>query len=247
MPAVATGHRALNPTRTILPGEWHELLVLQNAQGAEQLLTWQARAHRATTERPYGITPAYYQACAAQAVCDMYRPATTRGASAFSDCEAACETARVADKLDPACDALLRAIGVRERHQLGTVSYDLIAAWQTALAHRGMMARFASPVGFAVAQMQRGNAPPPMTELDRWAEQAHRKDDRYEVWRYLEAPPVATTEIACEQQLEARVRAIASPDADVADLCELARCIEAGASDAEALASLRARQTGGRA
>jgi hypothetical protein len=244
MPSVATGHRVLNPRRTILPGEWHELLLLQNAQGAEQLLIWQARAHRATTERPYGVTPAYYRACAVQAVCDTYRPTTTWGASAFSDYEAASETVCVSATLDPTCDALLREMGVRERQRLGHVSYDLIAPWQTALAHPGMLARFTSPVGFAVAQMQRGKAPPPIAELDRWAEHARRKEDRYEIWRYVEAPAIAEGVIAREQQLEARVRAIAPPDADVTDLCQLARCIEAGATDAEALASLQARHTG---
>ena len=247
MPAVATGHRALNPTRTILPGEWHELLALQNAQGAEQLLIWQARALRATAERPYGVSPAYYQACAAQAVCDTYRPATMWGASAFSDCERASETDSVLATLDPTCDALLREMGIRERHQLGAVSYELIAAWQTALTHPGMLAQFTSPPGFAVAQMQRGNAPPPVVELDRWAERARRKDDRYEVWRYVAAPSVDAAAIAREQQLEARVRAIAPLDADLADLCELARCIEAGASDAEALASLHTSHIGGQA
>jgi hypothetical protein len=244
MPSVAIGHRKLNPTRTILPGEWHELLLLQNAQGAEQLLTWQARARRATTERPYGVTPAYYQACAAQAVCDTYRPAITWSASAFGDCNGASETARVSAKLDPACDALLREMGICERHHLGAISYDLIAAWQTALTHPGMLAQFTSPVGFAVAQMRRGNASPPIAELDRWAERARRKDDRYEVWRYMDVPAIADDVIAHEQQLETRVRAIAPPNADLADLCELARCIEAGASDAEALACLHARHTG---
>jgi hypothetical protein len=127
------------------------------------------------------------------------------------------------------------------------VPYDLIDAWHVALAHPGMTAQFTNPVGFAVTQMRRGNAPPPVAELDHWAERARRKDDRYEVWRYVDAPPVAATAIAREQHLEARVRAIAPPDADLADLCELARCIEAGATDAEALASLHTRHAGGRA
>jgi hypothetical protein len=138
-------------------------------------------------------------------------------------------------------------MGVRERHRLGDVSYNLIAAWQTALTHPGMLAQFTSPVGFAVAQMQRGHAPPPIAELDRWAEQARRKDDRYEVWRYVEVPTIAEDLIAREQQLEARVRAIAPPDADLADLCELARSIEAGTSGAEALASLHTSHIGGQA
>ena len=86
--------------------------------------------------------------------------------------------------------------------------------------------------------------PPPITELDRWAERARRKDDRYEVWRYVEAPAIAEDVIVREQHLEARVRAIAPPDANLTDLCELARCLEEGASDAEALACLHARHTG---
>ncbi len=173
--SVALGHRALNPTRSILPGEWHELLALQDALGEAQLLIWQARASRASTERPYGITPAYYQACAAQAACEAYRPSTTWGASASSDPGITGTLSSVPALPDPARDALLQAMGVRERQKLGTVSYDLIAAWQTALTHPGIAARFTSPVGFAVAQMQRGNVPPPTAELERWAEQARRK------------------------------------------------------------------------
>jgi hypothetical protein len=243
--SVAAGHRSLNPTRTIPSGEWHELLALQDTHRGEQLLIWQARAHRAMTARPYGITPAYYRACAAQAACDAYRPTATYPASALSDRERLSDTPPGPPIPDAACDALLKEMGVRERHRLGDVSYDLVAAWQMALTHPGMQARFTSPVGLAVAQMRRGNAPPPITELDRWVEHARRKDDRYEVWRYVEAPAMTEDVIAGEQQLEARVRAIAPPDADLTDLCELARCIEAGATDAEALASLHAMYTGG--
>jgi hypothetical protein len=140
--------------------------------------------------------------------------------------------------LDPACDALLRAIGVRERQKLAAVPFDLIEAWQIALGHPGVAAQFTNPVGFAVAQMRRGNLP------HHWADRSYRKDDRYEVWRYVEAPVVAGSVIAQEQQLEARVRALAPPDADLADLCELARCIETGATDAEALACLHGQRTG---
>jgi hypothetical protein len=135
-------------------------------------------------------------------------------------------------------------MGVRERHKLGAVPYALIASWQEALAHPGLVAQFSSPIGFAVAQMQRGNAPPPLAELDRWAERASRKD-RYESWRYVEAASIPEAAITHEQQLEARVRAIAPPDADLADFCELAHWIESGATDAEALTHLRATRTGG--
>lgn len=66
--------------------------------------------------------------------------------------------------VDPACDALLASMGVRERQKLAAVPYALIASWQTALAHPRMAAQFASPIGSAVAQMQRGNSPPTITE-----------------------------------------------------------------------------------
>ena len=116
--------------------------------------------------------------------------------------------------------------------------HELIAAWQTALAHPGMAAQFTSPVGFAVAQMQRGNPPPPIAELDHWAERARRKHDRYETWRHVDAVSVAVDVISHEQELEARTRALAPPDADLTEVCALARWIEEGATDEEALAYL---------
>ncbi|MFL5804964.1 MAG: hypothetical protein ACJ8CR_24885 [Roseiflexaceae bacterium] len=242
--SVVAGHRALNPTRTILPGEWHEVLSLQEMHGVNWLLIWQARASHAAAERPHGITPAYYQACAAQAACDAYRPsATWCGSAPIPDRVYTVMPASIA--LDPACDALLHAIGVRERQKLAAVPFDLIEAWQVALGHPGLAAQFTNPVGFAVAQMRRGNVPPPVAELDRWADRSYRKDDHYEVWRYVETPVVAGPLIAHEQQLEARVRALAPPNADLTDLCELAHYIEAGATDAEALACLRTKHIGG--
>jgi hypothetical protein len=72
--SLIAGHRALNPARPLHTGEWHELLELQQAYGADQLLIWQARASRAKSEQPYGVTPAYYHACAARAASDAYRP-----------------------------------------------------------------------------------------------------------------------------------------------------------------------------
>jgi hypothetical protein len=243
--SVVAGHRALNPTRTIPPGEWHEVLSLQDMHGMNQLLIWQARASHAAAERPHGITPAYYQACAAQAIYDAYRPLATWQVSAAIDRDVARPSATVLPVLDPACDALLREMGVHERQKLAAAPYELIASWQIVLGHPGLAAQFTSPIGFAIAQMRRGNTPPPIVELDRWAEQARRKDDRYEVWRYVETPVVAGPVIAHEQQLEARVRALAPPGADLTDLCELARCIEAGATDVEALACLCTKQVGG--
>jgi len=209
-----------------------------------QLLIWQARASRTVVERPYGITPAYYRSCAAQAAYDAHRPPAAWSASAPVHDNVRTPLS-ASPALDPACDALLRAMGVRERQKLAEVPLGLIETWQTALGNPGLAAQFTNPVGFAVVQMQRGNQPPPVTELDRWADRSHRKDDRYEVWRYVETPAVDRSVIACEQQLEVRVRALAPPDADLTDLCELARWIEAGATDTEALARLRTKHRGG--
>jgi hypothetical protein len=232
---VVAGHSALNPDRPILEGEWYELLTLQQAHGVEQLLIWQARASRAVRERPHGITPAYYRACAAQAAFETYRPSIGLNRSAA----VAHQPVAMPTRLDPRCDALLRTMDVRERQKLADVPYDLIVAWQTALGHPGMAVQCITPLGFAVAQMQRGNAPPSIEELDRWAARAQRKDDRYETWRHIDAPSITVDAVIQEQELEARVRAIAPPDTDLVDLCALARALEAGATDAEALARLR--------
>jgi hypothetical protein len=195
---------------------------------------------RVKSERPYGITPAYYHACAARAASDAYRP---RRYTPGRDILAEPTGYRVEPPLppDPACDALLASMGVRERQRLAAVPYALIASWQTALAHPGLAAQFASPIGFAVAQMQRGNSPPPITELDRWEDRARRKGDRYESWRYIEPVAAAADLPTDERRLEARVRALAPANADLEELCTLARAIEAGATDVEALALLRSR------
>jgi len=230
--------------RPILPGEWCELLALQETHGTNQLLIWQARASRAAVERLHGITPAYYRACAAQAASDVYRPSVPSSAAFPPHDGISHNVEATLAELDPACDALLRALGVRERQKLASAPYDLIASWQIALGHPGLAAQFTNPVGFAVAQMRRGNAPPPLTELDHWAERIRRKDDRYESWRYVEGATIPEAAITQEQQLEARVRAIAPPDADLAELCELARRLEVGATDAEALAHLRSTRMG---
>lgn len=235
--SVIRGHSRLNPDRPLSAGEWHELQALQEAYGAEQLLIWQSRASRVRSERPYGVTPAYYHACAARAALDAYWP---RKSAHSHNILAEPIDQSIAPSLspDPACDALLASIGVRERRKLGAVPYTLIAFWQTALAHPGMAAQFTSPIGFAVAQMQRGHPPPSTAELDRWAERARRKDDRYESWRFIEPVLASSASPADEQELEARVRALAPPNADLEDLCALAYALEAGASEAEALAQL---------
>jgi hypothetical protein len=129
-------------------------------------------------------------------------------------------------------------MGVHARRKLSAAPYALIVSWQDALAHPGMAAHFVSPIGFAVAQMQGGHPPPSTVELDRWAEGRRRKDDRYESWRFFEPVIASSAPATDEQELEARVRALAPPNADLEDLCALAWALEAGASDAEALAQL---------
>ena len=73
------------------------------------------------TKRPYGITPAYYRACAVQAAFEIYRPLAL---SSRADL-APGDPMLVAMPLDPACDELLRAMGVRERQKLANVPHDL--------------------------------------------------------------------------------------------------------------------------
>lgn len=235
--SVIRGHSGLNPGRPLSVGEWHELQALQDTYGAEQLLIWQSRASRVRSERFYGITPAYYHACAARAASDAYRP---RMAAHSHNIPADPVGHSIASPLspDPACDALLASMGVRQRRTLGAAPYVLIASWQDALAHPGLAAQFASPIGFAVSQMQGGHAPPSTAELDRWVERARRKDDRYESWRFIEPVVASSASPAEEQEFEVRVRALAPPNADLEDLCALACALEAGASEAEALAQL---------
>jgi hypothetical protein len=227
---VASGHLTLNPKRVMPPGEWHELFILQERYGAEQMLVWQARAYRRSRPHPYGITPSYYEACAAADAIAVQQPAS------FDRSELNVVPRQTSSTLlDPACDELLRTMGIRQRRQLSDVSLDLILAWQSALDHPGLKARFTSPLGFAMSQMRCGNTPPSQEELDLWENQARKKTDPYHSWRHI---PSHTDDISAnvvETDLEARVRAIAPPGADLAMLCEIARLIEAGLSDQEVL------------
>jgi hypothetical protein len=126
---VVTGHLALNPLRPILAGEWYELLQIQQFHGTEQLLIWQARAARRTNTHPFGVGPGYYRACAAH---DTLPDERRRHDDSAPDLvpPTAVRSRHGITALDPACDALLRAMGVRERQQLAGVPYTL----------RGMMA-----------------------------------------------------------------------------------------------------------
>lgn len=231
---VMSGHLALNPLRTVLQGEWYELLALQQEHGAEQLLIWQARAARRTQAAAFGVSPAYYRACATQAPHDI-TPVRLPVAERFGvHSLLAVSPKRQAEHLDPACDALLRELGVRERRQLAGVPYELVAAWRDALEHPGMAARFSAPLGFAVSQMRQANPPPSLAELESWA----AREDRYESWRHIEPHECGAEAQGSDAALEARVRALAPPGADLAMLCELARLLEGGLPDWEALALL---------
>jgi hypothetical protein len=56
----------------------------------------------------------------------------------------------------------------------------------------------------------------------------------------MAAPMCSEEGAAVERNLEARVRAIAPPGTDIADLCQLADWLEQGATEADALIRLAA-------
>jgi hypothetical protein len=254
-PEVVTGHEALNVGRAIGTGEWWEIVALQERYGASSLLVWQARAARASTTRHGGVTPAYYTACAGSRAPLSPRPSSEpRSSSARpsrhrpagdSEPERWSPAAQAIPPLDHACDSLLQAMGVRERAKLAGVAIDLITCWKEALDHPGLAAQFSNPVGFAVAQMLRRNTPPPIDELDRWARGTRREALPQGAWRHIEPLVVPPEAVRHEAQLEARVRAIAPPGADLTLLCELANLLEAGLSDEEARARFRTDRRGG--
>ena len=112
--------------------------------------------------------------------------------------------------------------------------------WSEIIEHPGLLARFDSPIGFAVRQMRQGQLPPEGAELDRWAARATRAADRCDTYRYMAAPMYSGEGAAVERSLEERVRAIALPGTDIADLCRLADWLEQGATEADALIRLAA-------
>src|SRR5215211_6249036 len=115
---LSTGHRLLNPERTLRAGEWLELLALQTAYSAEQILIWQARAGRSTVERPFGVTPAYYHACAGGAAGAVGQPGGAREETALVTGYQPNAMQPGGPALDPRRSALLRAMGVREPRTL---------------------------------------------------------------------------------------------------------------------------------
>lgn len=250
-PAVHAGHRALNQQRPIRPGEWRELLQLQHDHGAEQMLVWQARATRAERDPARGIIPAYYVACAAEEACARIgqdgavakvhvsvpaeRPAEPPDAPQPG---AVAIAPPVASRLNPACDALLQAMGVRQRAALAGVPYALIAAWHEAVQHPGMGARFAEPVAFAVSQLAAHVAPPALAELERWASWQPQggRNAPPQLIEPSELPPV-DEEAAWSSHAHALL-----PNASADDIVLLSSFLVQGATDDEALALLQAQR-----
>jgi hypothetical protein len=162
-PAVRQQHQRLNVGRSIAPGEWLDLLHIQQQYGREQILIWQSRAARIERDPARGVVPGYYRACAERVLADA-------PAARFQvDIKQLQSRTSPALQLDPACDALLQAMGVRNRRALAGVTLALIAAWQAVIDHPGLCARFADPVAFACTQLAAKNPPPPLAALERWA------------------------------------------------------------------------------
>jgi hypothetical protein len=136
---------------------------------------------------------------------------------------------------------MLRAMGVRNVATLAGVSADLIVQWQAVVNHPGMQARFTDPIAFAITQMKQGATPPAADELARWAYGVQQRNDQHQSWRHI-APVDASPTDECHSQLAERARAIAPPGANALDLLDLFTCLSEGASDAEALERLAARQ-----
>lgn len=250
-PAVQAGHLALNPQRPVAPDEWQELLQLQRDHGAERLLIWQARAARAARDPERGVIPAYYAACAADEACatlGVSGQGPERCVSVPSDTATAPLAAPpiapvqlqppAAPPLDPACDGLLQAMGVRRRAALASVPYALVAAWHAAVQHPGMAARFADPVAFAVSQLAAHVAPPTRTELERWA--AWQSQSNRNAPPQLIAPNEPTP-AADEATWSAHARVLL-PDASADDLTLVTNLLVQGATDDEALALLQAQR-----
>jgi hypothetical protein len=79
--------------------------------------------------------------------------------------------------LDPEREQLLAVMGIRQKHTLAHVPLVLIQAWQAALEHPDMTARFNEPVALAAAQLRREIGPPNERELERWARGSGQRDD----------------------------------------------------------------------
>jgi hypothetical protein len=245
-PQIIASHQALNPERVIFPGEWWELLALQDRHGEQQLLMWQARAARADRTRSRQIGTTYYEACAARATFETYRPPRWERAREMV-AELPVDTVPPplppmppAPALDAACDTLLRAMGIREREPLAHVPLPLIQQWAAVIDHAGLAARFDDVRAFAHTQLRLHQAPPPRAELDRWAERARK--------RAAATPPPPLTDDQLAQvrardaAIEARAAVIAPHDLSDDERVMMLADLERGMTDAEVVAQVHARR-----
>ncbi len=178
---VYKGHIALNCSRLVPPGEWYELVALEQTHSAQQLLIWQARAQRRRdlVER---ITPAYYRACAASDAFEAaprYTPhvrksrkrRTQGNPSNIPPASACADTARVESSqtsvnrearswpVGPLAEQL-RSLGITALAGLGTCDEALVAAWVSASKHPDWNRMWDDPGAAARALLLRGEPPP---------------------------------------------------------------------------------------
>jgi hypothetical protein len=226
-PAVRQQHQRLNVGRSIAPGEWLDLLHIQQQYGREQILVWQSRAARIERDPTRGIVPGYYRACAERQTEEATAELPTQPTT--SSCPST---------LDPACDALLQTMGIRNRRALAGVPLALIAAWQAVIDHPGLCARFADPVAFACTQLAAHNPPPPLAALQRWA--SWQPPRRHQPPVLIEADELLL-DPATQDELRVYAQALL-PTAQERELMALADFLAQGATDAEALALLDAQR-----
>lgn len=166
-PALRAGHEQLNPERSIPPGEWQEILTLQQQQSPERLLVWQARAARRTSPCSW-MTPDYYRACAAQEAIESLPPARPR-VEQYDDSQAQYNQGwqRPCIAPRPAVIASLRALGIQVLDGLGDVDSTLLAAWVQASQHPDWSQIWDDPGGAARALLLRGEYPPSPEAITR--------------------------------------------------------------------------------
>lgn len=116
-------------------------------------------------------------------------------------------------RLDPERDQLLTAMGIRQKAALAHVSLELITAWQDALQHPGMAARFDDPVAVAATQLRREIPPPTVAELERWARGPEQRGKRGDIAQSY--APVVEFDAARQVTLLAQARAITGDGDDL--------------------------------
>ncbi|KAB8140766.1 hypothetical protein F8S13_22450 [Chloroflexia bacterium SDU3-3] len=195
-PLLMGWHKALNPARTIRAAEWFALLDLQERYGADLLRSWMFRATNAGRTE---VLPRYYAACAASEACaglssgkEIRPSATSRRPQAApvapAPTRAAAPPVAPLPVLDAARAQAVRALAeacgqpIRCPYKLAAAPLDLLARWQAIAAHPGLLATW--QMGWVVAEVAKGSEPPPLSELNRWAEAKglHWADPRMAPW-----------------------------------------------------------------